>query len=114
MEILVRADRHVRARDDLLSSVGVEVVAGLGQCANRVSSAQVHLFTDSNDRTGPRELRCLLEVRPHEHAPLAVIHAAVTYDDAVRRATADMRGLLERMFRRIDARGGSESVRRPA
>jgi hypothetical protein len=113
MEILVRADRHVRAGDDLLSSVGVEVVAGLGQCAHRVSSAQVHLFTDSFDRAGPHELRCLLEVRPHEHAPLAVIHAASTHADAVRRATADMRGVLERMFRRIDGRSGPESVRQP-
>lgn len=110
MEIQVRTDRQLRSGDELASFVGLELLAGLGPCAGRVLAASVHLSTDWNAHDGPA-LRCLLEVRPLGHAPLAVTHHARTHDDAVRAAAGDMRGLLERMFRRIDARRtGEEST----
>lgn len=112
MEIQVWADRPLRAEDELVSLVGTELVAGLGPCAGRVTSACVHVTTDWGFH-GPA-LRCLLEVRPLGHAPLAVTHHASTHDAAVRGAVGDMRGLLDRMFRRIDAAGTAETVRHPA
>jgi hypothetical protein len=114
VEIGVRTDRHVSAGDDLVSFVGFEMVAGLGPCADRVLSACVHLTTDWSTHDGRPVLRCLLEVRPAGHAPLAVIHRAAEQEDAVRAAIADVRGLLERMFRRIDARCPEEGARRVA
>jgi len=115
MEIQVRTDRHVRGDDSLIEFVASEVVKGLGPCVTRVMSAHVHLTADSVARLGSPDLRCLLEVRPRGHAPLAVIHAASTKDAAVRGAAADMRGVLERMFQRIDARhAGARTIRRPA
>ena len=101
MEIQVRTDRQLPTADDFVSFVGSELLAGLGPCASRVLSACVHLTTDWSARGGP-VLRCLLEVRPLGHAPLAVTHHAATHDGAVRAAVGDMRGVLERMFRRID------------
>lgn len=109
MEIQVRTDRQLRSGDELVSFVGVELLAGLGPCAGRVLAAYVHLSTDWSAHDGP-VLRCLLEVSPLGHAPLAVTHHAATHDVAVRAAVGDMRGLLERMFRRIDARRTGEST----
>lgn len=115
MEIQVRTDRHVRGDETLIEFVAAEIVKGLGPCGARVTSAHVHLTADSVARPGSPDLRCLLEVRPRGHAPLAVIHGASTKDAAVRGAAADMRGVLERMFQRIDARhAGAETIRRPA
>ncbi|MGY2876045.1 hypothetical protein ACVW00_003235 [Marmoricola sp. URHA0025 HA25] len=115
MEIQVRTDRHVKGDDELIAFVASTVVTGLGPCAARVMSAHVHLTAERISRVGPPELRCLLEVRPRGHAPLAVTHGASTKDDAVRGAAADMRGVLERMFERIDARHpGADTIRRPA
>lgn len=111
MEIGVRADRHLRTDEDLASFVGFELVAGLGPCADRVLSACVHLTTDWSTHDGRPVLRCLLEVRPVGHAPIAVIHRAVGHDVAVRAAIGDMRGLLERMFRRIDGGCPEERTR---
>jgi hypothetical protein len=115
MEVQVRTDRHVRGQEDLISFIGFEVVDGLGPCAERVVSAHVHLVAETVSRAGA-ELRCVLEVRPRGHAPLAVTHRATTKDAAVRGAVSDMRGVLERMFRRIDEarRRGAETIRRPA
>ena len=101
MEIQVRTDRQFPTADEFVSFVGSELLAGLGPCASRVLSACVHLTTDWSARGGP-VLRCLLEVRPLGHAPFAVTHHAATHDGAVRAAVGDMRGVLERMFRRID------------
>jgi len=113
MEIQLRTDRHLRGVEELASFVGFEVVTGLGPCAARVASAHVHLTAESGARTGPPELRCLLEVRPRGHAPLAVTHRAPTNDAAIRGAVDDMRGVLERMFRRIDGRRHAETIRHP-
>jgi hypothetical protein len=115
MEIQVRTDHHVRGDEALIEFIASEVVTGLGPCAARVMSVHVHLTADSVTRVGSAALRCLLEVRPRGHAPLAVSHGASTKDEAVRGATADMRGVLERMFDRVDGRRrGAETIRRPA
>lgn len=114
MEILVRTDGHLRGQDELFAFVGFEVIAGLGSCASRVGSVHVELSAEGGGRTGPASLRCRLEVRPRGHAPLAVMHRAPTDVDAVRGAVGDMRGVLERMFRRIDVHRTPEVVRRPA
>lgn len=104
MEIRVHADHRLPAEDELVSLVGSEVLAGLGPCAERVLTTHVQVTSHRAVHAGPPELLCLLEVAPREHAPLAVTHRAATREDAVRGAVGDMRGVLERMFRRIDAR----------
>lgn len=114
MEILVGTDRDVPGRDELIAFVGFEVVAGLGPCASRVSNVHVHLSAEGGGRIGRASLRCRLEVRPDGHEPLAVMHRALNRDDAVRGAVGDMRGVLERMFRRIDAHNATETARRSA
>jgi hypothetical protein len=115
MEIQVRTDRHVAGDDGLISFIGSEVFEGLGPCAERVMSAHVHLTADRVTRPGAAILRCLLEVRPRGHAPLAVTHRALSKDAAVHGAVADMRGVLERMFQRIDRRHpGADTIRRSA
>lgn len=115
MEIQVQTDRHIRGKEELISFIGTEVVAGLGACAERVMSVHVYLTAESVAPKGTADLRCLLEVRPRGHAPLAVTHRAPTKDAAVRGAVADMREVLERMFSRIDGRRpGAETIRHPA
>ena len=104
MQIQVQTDHDVGGNDELTSFVGFEVLAGLGACAARVTSACAVLTTDSTRHPGPPALRGVLEVRPTGHAPLAVTRRAATTDAAVRAAVGDMRGLLERMFRRMDGR----------
>jgi hypothetical protein len=102
VQIQVQADHDVGS-DELTSLVGFELLAGLGPCAARVTSACAVLTTDGR-YDGPPALRCVLEVRPNGHAPLAVARRAATTDAAVRAAVGDMRGLLERIFRRMDGR----------
>ncbi|HEX2895820.1 MAG TPA: hypothetical protein VHO29_17590 [Marmoricola sp.] len=110
MEILVRTDHPIPEDDALTSSVGFELLAGLGPCAARVVKAQVNLTTEADCWGGPVVLHCRLEVLPCGHAPLAVMHRGTTDDEAVRGAVVDMRGVLERMFRRIDAHRTAETV----
>ena len=102
MEIQVRTDRALAAGPELASFVGYEIVAGLGACTARVVSAFVELTQDTSSVRRPGVLCCQLEVRPHGHAPVVVSRFAGDGDAAVRGAVADMRHLLERMFRRID------------
>lgn len=106
MEIKVRTDRAMRDGQQLASFVGYEVVAGLGACAARVASALVELTEETTDAArGKPVLRCQLEVWPLGHAPVVVSRLASTGEAAVSGAVADMRHVLERMFRRIDSGG---------
>ena len=60
MEILVGTDRQVPGREELLSFIGFEVLAGLGPCASRVSNVHVHLSAETGGRIGPVSMRCRL------------------------------------------------------
>jgi hypothetical protein len=102
MDIEVYADHHVRGGLELVSTIGDEVVAGLGSCAERVTSVCVELTVAAAPRWDRTGLRCQLEVQPRGHASVAVTRLAETGDAAVRGAVDDMRHVLERMFRRID------------
>lgn len=114
MEIQVRTDQHVKGEEELISYVMSEVLAGLGPCVPRLMTAHVHLSAENGAGRGPMALRCRLEVRPSGHAPLSVMHRASTKDDAVRGAVGDMRGILERIFARLDGgrRPGAATIRR--
>jgi hypothetical protein len=104
VQIQVQTDRHVGGGEELTSFVTFEVLAGLGPCAPRVRSACAVVTVESSPYQGPAALRCVLEVGPVGHAPLAVTRRAATTESAIRDAVGDMRDLLERMFRRMDGR----------
>lgn len=113
MEIQVRTDYHVEGDEALISFVADAVAAGLEPHARRITNVKVHLSEESGARKGPPELRCMIEVRPSRHAPVAVTHHAATKDAAVRGAVDDMQVMLTRLFGRLDGRHpGAETVRR--
>jgi len=113
MDVQVRTDYHVDGDDALIAYVDREVSTGLDPFARRITSVHVHLSEESGARRGPHELRCLLEVRPSGHPPLAVTTHAATKDAVVRAAVADMRTALGRMFGRLDGgRAAAETIRR--
>jgi len=104
MEVQVRTDRHVPGGRELASFVGYELLAGLGACAARVACAYVQVSLVGRPCDREHGMRCELEVRPRDHAPVMVTRLAATGDAAVHGAVDDMRRVLERMFHRIDGR----------
>jgi hypothetical protein len=112
MDIQVRTDRHVRGDEALVEFIQTQVIDGLQPYLERLTSVSVHLSVESGARKGPPDLRALLEVRPRGHASLAVLHRAATKGDAVHGAVNDMRGVLERVFRRMDAHRKDATIRR--
>ena len=112
MEIQVRTDYHVDGDESLIAFVEQRVAAGLEPYLLRTSSAQVHLSEESGARKGPADLVCMIEVRPHGHAPVVVRRHAATKDEVVRSAVDGMRVVLDRLFDRLDERrSGARSVR---
>lgn len=115
MDIQVRTDYHVHGDEGLIAHVESEINKGLEPFARRITSVQVHLSEESGARKGPHELRCVLEVRPTNHAPVVVTRKAASKDVLIRAAIGDMRKALERTFGRTDAPHiGGDTIRRPA
>jgi hypothetical protein len=112
MDIQVRTDYHVNGEQALIEFVQDEVAAGLDPFSDRITSVQVHLSEESGAHKGPHDLRCMVEVRPTGHEPVAVRNRAATKDDAVRGAVDQMYGVLTRLFGRLDQRHpGAETIR---
>lgn len=112
MDIQVRTDYHVKGEQALIEFVKDEVAAGLDPFGERITSVQVHLSEESGAHKGPHDLRCMVEVRPTGHEPVAVRNRAATKDEAVRGAVDQMHGVLTRLFGRLDqSHPGADTIR---
>ncbi len=104
MEIQVRTDRNVIGTPDLIAEVEQEVIDGLRVFSDRITTAQVHLGDENGDKWGNADNRCMIEVRPTGHRPVAVTHHAATMDAAISGAARQMHDRLESLFGRLDDR----------
>lgn len=104
MEIQISTDHHVDSGDQLTILVEDEVESGLAPWMPRITRVLVHLGDESAGRRSGDDMRCMIEVRPASHEPVAVTHHAPTTDDALFGAVAKMHHLLGSQFGRLDER----------
>jgi hypothetical protein len=79
------------------------VVRGtLERFSARISRLEVHLSDQSSDKkSGPRDMRCLMEARVEGLKPTAVTHEAATVEDALEGAAGKMQRSLETTLGRL-------------
>ncbi len=112
MDIQVRTDHNVTGAPELIAEVEREVIDGLGVFGHRITTVQVHLGDENGDKWGDADSRCMIEVRPAGHAPVAVTHHAATMDAAISGAARQMHARLESLFGRLDdAHPGAPTIR---
>ncbi len=112
MEIQVRTDRNVTGAPELIAEVEREVIDGLHVFSDRITTVQVHLGDENGDKWGDADSRCMIEVRPNGHPPVAVTHHAATMDEAISGAARQMHARLESLFGRLDDRHpGAPTIR---
>ncbi len=104
MLIQVHTDNNVASGDVLTKLVENGMEMALGSQAMRITRADVHFGDESAGRATGSDLRCMIEVRPAGHEPVAVTEHAPTLDAAFAGAVDKVQRVVDTLFAKRDAR----------
>jgi hypothetical protein len=102
MQIQINTDRNIDGDEAMIEQAESVVRGTLERFSARISRLEVHLSDQSSDKkSGPRDMRCLMEARVEGLKPTAVTHEAATYEDALEGAAGKMQRSLETTLGRL-------------
>jgi ribosome-associated translation inhibitor RaiA len=108
VQIQVHTDKSVTVSDGLAQHVEGQIETALSHSGGQVTRVDVHLSDEAG--SGPKDLRCTMEVRLAGKQPLAVTHHAETVGEACTGAAHKLKALVEKHTRTHSHKGG-ESIR---
>lgn len=104
MHIQVNTDSNIHG-DQRLEEVAVQIVTqGLANLAPRLTRVEVHLNDVNAAKSGPDDIRCMIEARPEGMRPLSVTHNDSAVEPALRGAARKLKALLDTEFGKLDRR----------
>ena len=102
MQIQINTDRNIDGDEAMIEQAESVVRGTLERFSARISRVEVHLSDQSSDKkSGPRDMRCLMEARVEGLKPTAVTHEAATVEDALEGAAGKMQRSLETTLGRL-------------
>ena len=72
-----------------------------------LTRVEVHVSDENAQKSGPRDKRCQIEMRPRGHQPLSVTNHDETLELAVNGAAEKARHALEHLMGKLDVRGNA-------
>lgn len=112
MQVHVNANNSVNTHESLERWAREELKASLRRFGNDITSVEMHLSDENNDRISPEHKRCMLEARLANHPPVAVNHQAGNLDEAIRGAIEKLRRALDHTFGKLRDQRNRASIRR--
>jgi len=82
MQIQINTDRNIEGREALAERVRSEVEDALDRYRGQISRVEVHLSDENADKSGQRDMRCMIEVRLEGRQPIAVTEEAASMAQA--------------------------------
>lgn len=110
MQIQVNTDSNIENNEGLTSHIGTVVNGALSHFKEQVTRVEVHLSDVSGTKSGAADNRCLMEVRLHNHQPIAVTEQAATVHQAIHGAAEKLKRTVESTFGRLDANAKARPV----
>lgn len=104
MQIQINSDKNVTVHNKLSHFVESELQRTLRRFNTQLTRVEVHLSDENAAKTGVRDKRCKLEVRPRGLAPLVVTGVASNTQQSISGAAEKMKRQLEATFGRLAAR----------
>jgi len=104
MQININTDNHIEGNDRRESYFTEVLKDKLKRFDDHVTSLEIHI-TDENgkDKSGPDDIRCLMEARVNGMKPMAVTCHSDTVEKAIGMATEKLKNLLEHTFDKLKA-----------
>ena len=104
MKIQVNSDKNILMDAQAHRFVRGEANRALGRFKSKLTRVEFHLSDVNSHKFGKHDKRCLIEVRPAGHRPLAVRVASPNVRTAVLAALVKLRSALETFFGRMEKR----------
>jgi hypothetical protein len=102
MNILINSNNKFEVNAELAKEVEGEVARAIERFEGRLTRAEVHLSDENGAKSGARDKRCVIEVRPMGMQPVSVTEDAATVLEAATGAAHKMKRLLDSTFGKID------------
>lgn len=104
MKIQVNSDKNVQMDARVMGFVRAEANHALQRFKSKLTRVEFHLSDVNSHKFGRLDKRCLIEVRPAGHRPLAIRVASPNVRAAVLSALSKMRTALDTFFGKLEAR----------
>lgn len=109
MQIEVSTDGHIDGGDEVARVVPQKIEEAFGRFAEQITRVEVHLSDTNAAKSGPNDMRCLIEVRVAGRQPMAVSAEASTMDVAIDGAIGKAYRSLHSTLGRLDDHKGRMS-----
>jgi ribosome-associated translation inhibitor RaiA len=97
MHIQINTDRSIHGHDTYLAKVHDRIEGALERFSPQITRVEVHLTDQNGTKAGTDDKRCVIEVRPEHHQPVAVTHQASTAEEAVDGAVSKIVSVMEKL-----------------
>jgi ribosomal subunit interface protein len=105
MQVLVKTDNHIEGREALIEHVEGVVRDAVDRFENAVTQVEAHLGdVNSGEKSGPDDMRCLLEARVAGQQNIAVRHHAESLHLAIEGAADKLTKALESQLGKVQDR----------
>jgi|TARA_R110001592_G_scaffold152614_4_gene380277 ribosome-associated translation inhibitor RaiA len=109
MQVLINSNQ-IQAGTQLQEWVTASVINELERFDDFLTRVEVHISDENAHKSGSRDKRCQIEMRPKGHQPLSVTNHNESLELAVNGAAEKARHALEHLMGRLDGRGNASRV----
>ncbi|MEN8741617.1 MAG: HPF/RaiA family ribosome-associated protein [Phaeobacter gallaeciensis] len=95
MHIEVSTDNSIKGSEAITTQITGLVQNDLAYLAEHITRIEVHLSDANADKSGPDDIKCVLEARLKGQQPMAVTDSASSLEQATRGAAGKMKSALE-------------------
>lgn len=105
MQVLINSHQIETASVSFQEWVTAAVVNELERFDDFLTRVEVHVSDENAHKSGARDKRCQIEMRPRGHQPLSVTNHDESLELAVNGAAEKARHALEHLMGKLDVRG---------
>ncbi len=109
MQVLINSNQ-IQAGAQLQEWVTAAVINELERFDDFLTRVEVHISDENAHKSGARDKRCQIEMRPKGHQPVSVTHHDESLELAVNGAAEKARHALEHLMGKLDGRGNSSKI----
>lgn len=101
MMILLNTDHNIEGTENFRTMFTDLIKDELGHYSEHITRIEAHLADENGKKSGPNDIRCVLEARIEGRQPIAVTSHADTHYQAVAGATDKLRASLHTILGKL-------------
>jgi ribosome-associated translation inhibitor RaiA len=95
MQIQVNTDHNIEGHAAMTTWATTEIQSAVNRFSEHITRIEVHLSDENGNKSGPHDMRCLIEARHEGRPPVAVTEHADNLHQAVTGAAHKLARLME-------------------